>query len=554
MGTIRRSRHRVAAVAAAAVVLLGACGDDDSAGDAAPGSSTTAGSGSTSAAPTSAAATTTAPPSCTATEAGSQLTFGQGTPPRGLDPVIVGGGITGSIEVAALDDVLLRYEPESATWEPWLAKSLEPNADFSEWTLELRDGVKFANGDALTADAVKASIARHQDPANRSLMLSLAATIKETEVVDANTIVFHLDSPWTTFPYLLGGPVGMITNPVVVTAKGATFASDPNGGGAGPYTVERFAPGEELVLKARPDYWGGAPCIERLRFIYIAGGTATYEAFQRGELDAAFLNDAKSISTAVKDGHDTFGTLAGGASVMIMNSGYKGSTSPLQDVRLRRAVMQAIDSDLVDQRVTGGVGIPTRTILSDQSRYYNGAKGLPFDPAAAKATVDAVKAEGKWDGKVRLDCGAAASEQAITVEAMLKAAGFQVEVDTSWQGSTLTASIITDADYDIACWGINVTDEGVWPKLTRQLYSKGSSNYFGYVDPNMDSAIADLRAAEDEDEVIDALDDVQTAWNDTAPMAVLSSLEQTIVYSDEVKGLVFSQETVALFPTATIED
>ena len=82
------------------------------------------------------------------------------------------------------------------------------------------------------------------------------------EVVDPLTVKFTLTAPYPDFPHVLATDVGMITNPRVVAAKGPDgFANDPTGGGVGPYEFEKYAPGEEIVLKAKSDYWGGPVCI-----------------------------------------------------------------------------------------------------------------------------------------------------------------------------------------------------------------------------------------------------------------------------------------------------
>ena len=162
----RRSVVAFATVAVMAMVAVG-CGDDDSSDDATAtstgGAATSAGGGASTTAATAEAQV------CTKERQGGELTFSAQFMTRSFDPVIsTGSGTTGSIEMAAVYDMLIRWNGETRKFEPKLAKSLTPNANFTEWTLELRPEAKFGNGDPVDATAVKGSIERHLNPNNFS--------------------------------------------------------------------------------------------------------------------------------------------------------------------------------------------------------------------------------------------------------------------------------------------------------------------------------------------------------------------------------------------------
>src|SRR5690606_12195557 len=131
---------------------------------------------------------------------------------------------------------------------------------------KLRPDVKFGNGDPLTAAAVKASIERHKDPANRSRFSDLVAPIQTIEAPDDLTAVFTISQPDTTLPNVLADVPGMITNPKVVAELGADFKMLPAGAGVGPYEPVKFQPGEEIVMQAKQTYWAGPVCIQELHF------------------------------------------------------------------------------------------------------------------------------------------------------------------------------------------------------------------------------------------------------------------------------------------------
>src|SRR5699024_2029922 len=127
-----------------------------------------------------------------------------------------------------------------------------------------------------------------------------ANNVADMDAQGAHTVVFRLQRPWPGFPYTLANAPGFIVAPSAV--DGGEFTPI----GAGPYSVTRHAPDEELVLTARKDYWGGTPYLDTLRFVPIDGGQAKLEALTSGGLDAAFLRNPEVIVEAREQGYPGF--------------------------------------------------------------------------------------------------------------------------------------------------------------------------------------------------------------------------------------------------------
>jgi peptide/nickel transport system substrate-binding protein len=534
---MRHGRPATGALLAVAMILAAACGGDDDGGSGGDAQAAT-GDGE-----------------CTADRVGGTLTMGTFSETNGLDPVrVAGGGVSGETELTAVYDTLMRYDDESGEFVPQVAESLEPDADFSEWTLTLRPGVTFGNGDPLTTAAVQASIERHQDPQNRSTAASRAGTVAAMRIVDDLTMVFELTEPWATFPFLLAERPGMVVNPAVLAEIGPeALNTEPVGAGVGPFEPVRFAPGEEIVLEARDDYWGGPVCIEELRFVTNAGGRATYEAFRAGELDVAFLREPLVIDEARDDGVHEFTDLVDAGEVVLINNGVRGTDPPTSDVRLRRAIAHAVDPELIDQRVNEGTGLPTSGLIHPDSRYDSGSEGPEHDPERAEELVDQVRADG-WDGSIRLLCDdtPARVETAIALEAQLEAVGFEVDARHDITTQDLITTVVVDADFDLACWGDPVNEASPWATLARYRSDAGN-NFGGYADAGMDAALDELRAAPAGGQV-EALAAIQEIWNETVPTVELAASQQTIVWGERVHGLRFNQTTVVGFGDAYVEE
>ena len=432
-------------------LIAAACGDDDPETVTTPPGDTDPTTATTDPTTGSAPDATIAPPlprattgdGCTEANKGGSITMGMFSETSGLDPTVSSGsGVTGMIELMALYDVLMRLDTTTGEYVPHLAESLTPNDDYSEWTLKLRPNISFGDGTPLDADAVIASMERWAEldstKGQRNQSAAFTAFITNMAAADDLTVVFTLDEPWGTFPYTLADEPGMIVNvnaiPVITEGEDtgkpdvAAFSLNPQDAGVGPYTLVRYAKGEEIVMQAKDDYWGGPVCIEKLTFKRVAGASATYEAWQAGDFDVAFLREPRTIHEARNNGDDNaLSFLQNTGGVLLMNNGVRGSTTPTSDVRLRQAIFHALDPEILNDRANEGTGLSTKSLLDSRSQFYDAAlfPEFPTDPDKARELVEEVKAEGNWDGSIRMHCHNAPSrvQWALAVEALLKKRG-----------------------------------------------------------------------------------------------------------------------------------
>ena len=442
----------------------------------------------------------------------------------------------------------MRWNPDTGEFEPEVAQSLEPNADLTEWTMKLRSGVRFGNGDPLTTAEVKWSIARHQDANTRSPRRALALNITEMEIVDGLTMVFKLSSPWATFPFILSDETGMIVNPKVFQSMDpAQFNLNPRGAGVGPFEPVRFAPGEPIELEAKSGWWAGPVCIDRLTFTTLAGGQAAYDALLQDEVQHAFLSDPRVVTEAKSKGFTGYSDIKSMLTLLFMNN----TNAHLADVRVRKAVAYAIDVDVLDERVNEGEGLPTSAVIVEPSRYYQGLEGPPFDQAQARQLLAQVKVATGWDGHLGLVCGntPAATEQSVALEAMLEAVGFSIDVENVDQGTNINRVVI-ERNYELGCSGNAVTEENPWVQLTRNYRSDSPFNFTGFKDPAMDAALDELKVASNIDEQKEALAQVQEVWSEAVPNAILNGGEWFMASSPDLHGVEYSSTGYSMFGKA----
>jgi peptide/nickel transport system substrate-binding protein len=556
---------RVTALVVGLAVFATACGDDGESGGSA---ATTGGGGATTAAPT----TTAAP------KKGGTITFGVFGETPGLDPVVANGsGTTGGHEMNAIYDTIVAYNTDTKKYDNRTAESLTPNADFSEWTLKLKPGLKFTDGTAYDAEAVVFNIRRHTQ--FRSRAASIVARIKDMAVVDPATVKFTLTSAWSGFPYVLAYTPGMVGSPTALKACGEKVPRECDYNlkpvGAGPFVIDSFKPKDSITMKKNPAYHGGEPYLDGLKFVFLdTGSTKTYDALKNNTLQAAFLRNSDVIKAA-RETDKIPGYLAlnwmGG--IVLMNNGLKFTCNngapapactgkangevvttapPTSDKRIRQAVALASDPKTLDTRVFNGTGFPGTEIFQKDSRFFNNTPGTPVDAARAKALVEEVKKEGKWDGSIRLNCHNGNPQWGPTMQALLEQAGFKVNRKDDYDVGALIQDIQIKKDYDLACWGFNVYEDDPFINLSQNLLSTSAGNWMGYANPQVDTLLNQAVTAKDDAARKGIYDQIAKIWNEDVPSVVFQATPEYVSWRKEINGIRINVTNSAMFDKAWI--
>ena len=471
-------------------------------------------------------------------KSGGTLTLADYSEARSLDPTkTIPNGAAGGNALAAVYDVLMRYDQPSNAFEPWLAKSLTTDDDVT-WTLELRDDVTFSDGTPLDAAAVVGSIGYYMANAGYNTLL-LATNIKDMKPVGATTVVFTLNQAWSTFPNMLASGPGMIMAPA--SYRGGPEKFTPIG--AGPFVLGDYKPAEELVLEANPDYWNGKPNLDAVRFVWLGSDDDRLSSLTDGTVDVANIRAPQTLEKARKDGFAGIMAPSGLGGLYWLNNREGRAAS---DVRVRQAINFAIDPEVVAERVNGGAGLPGRNIYSPSAPYFSDVTTADFDAAKAKELLDEAKADG-YDGKLTYigQSDQASQTQAVTVEAMLEAVGFEVETDLLRNIADQTQRIYVTHDYDLAVSAMSIPDEDPYSRLSTNLNSQSPQNPSGYANPEMDALIAELQAASG-DEAKALLTEINELWQETVPGVAMGAGAFFMPWNEDVHGVTSTSETLLL--------
>ncbi|WP_406385477.1 ABC transporter substrate-binding protein [Streptomyces sp. NBC_01618] len=475
---------------------------------------------------------------------GGTLNFADYAEARSLSPAVTyATGASGGSAMAAVYDVLVRYNTETKKYEPWLAQSLESNKDATTWTLKLRKGVNFSDGTPLNAKAVVDSITWYQTNKGADTAL-LAPNIAGMKATDDLTVVFTMRTSWAKFPAMLAQAAGMIVAPAAYAGK--EFKPI----GAGPFTLDRYAPQEEMVLKANTKYWKGRPHLDALRFYWPQSDEAKLDALNDGTADVTYMRGPDVVDKAVKQGHPGELTLTAMGNVININS---RAGSPGHDVRVRKAIALALDPQLDAQRSYKGKGLPGKELFPPESQWHSTVKPLGVDLDEAKKLVTEAKKDG-FDGAVSYMDGTdpVSRAKAVTLKAMLERVGFTVKLDLEASIADRVKKTYVDHDFDLSRGALSVSEGNPYHRLQSALNSKSFGNPGGYAEPKMDALLAELHAAVTDEQTQKALDGIQTLVNETVPLANLGASAGFTAWGKNVHGIVPTEEYMALFGEAWI--
>ena len=262
---------------------------------------------------------------------------------------------------------------------PDLARSWS-QPDARTYLFTLRRGVYFHDGREVTAEDVRATFTFIMDPVHGSPRRGSYEPVNRIEVIDRYTIKFILKNVYVSFPYALtvgicpqGSPEGLKSPPV----------------GSGPFRLERWRPGEELVLVANPRYFGGRPRLDWIQFRVLVNTTTRLLEMKKGQVDllqncvpayaVKFMQRIPGIQVLQEPG------------ITYQYLGYNLSDPILSHKEVRQAISHAIDREAIIAHTLKGLAMKAEgVVLSPLNWAYEGdIPRYAYDPQRARELLDA---------------------------------------------------------------------------------------------------------------------------------------------------------------------
>ena len=348
----------------------------------------------------------------------------ESTAARWFDPAEMDGGLTAFFYFYALHDALVKPLPGNAL-APCLAESWSVSPDGLTYEFVLRRGVRFHNGDPLTAEDVKFSFERYRGAAAKMLK----DRVTSVDIADPNLVRFRLKRPWpdfTTFYGSLATSAGWIVPKKYVERVGDDgFKKAPVG--AGPYKFVSFKPGVELVLEANEQYWRKPPSVKTLVMRSVPDVATRLVMLKRGEADIAYAFASSMAEEIKRTPGLTLRPFYPPFVVWLLFAEQWDPKSLWSDRRVRLAANLAIDREAINQAETLGLSKLTASIIPRSFEGYWPAPLYAYDPQRAKQLMAEAGYPNGFDaGPISVDISWATVTEAIVN--YLRAAGIRATV------------------------------------------------------------------------------------------------------------------------------
>lgn len=470
--------------------------------------------------------------------------------PANLDPHFTTEGNAYTIGFAAYETLVRNKVVDgriTGEMEPHLAQSWEVSPDGTVWTFRLREGLVFSDGTPLDAEAVKFSFERlvslNAGPAG-----SFFAPLASVEVIDPLTVALRLKEPYAPFLSVLATYGGSVVNPKVMDEeKGGDLAAEylaANLAGSGPFVLEEFSRGQQLVLAANPNYWGPKPQLGRIIFRSMPEASAIRLALTRGDIDWS-LTELPPDMLAELEGQSGIRVIS--EPIFAMNFGYMNNTrAPFDNVKVRQAVNYAIDYDTIINQLLGGHAervrgpIPPGLLGHDDEVFQ-----YSHDPEKARQLLAEAGLPDGFSTTLVYANIPAGDQLAQFVQANLSEVGVNVELEKVAEPARRERLANRDFDMSIGGWTANYSDPNMFmgPLFDSRNHGlPGNRSY--YTNPQVDELVRKAAAAVDQDERVRRYREAQDLIIEDAPYFFLFHAAYRLAVRDNLSGVALNPSNV----------
>ncbi len=412
----------------------------------------------------------------------SDLILGISIEPSGLDPTAAAPVAIGQVVWQNVFEGLVTIDREGKI-QPELAKSWTISKDGLTYTFNLRDDVVFQNGKPFTSASAKYTISRILADNSVNPQKTLYKPITNIATPDDHTLVLTLSRPSADLLYYLGYPAAVMVEPSSEPAN----ATHPVG--TGPFEFKQWKKGNQVTLVKNPHYWGTPAKLNKVTFRFIGDAQAQAAALNSGGIDAMPEFNAPELVKQFKK-NKAFDTVIGTTSMEIV-AGMNNARKPFSDVRVRRALMMAIDRQALIDASNEGLGTPIGSHFSPSDAGYEDlTKVLPYAPQKAKKLLAQAGYPNGFTFTMKVPTRTYAQRAAEIMQAYFAMVGVTMKIESSEFPAKWVSDVFKDTNYDMTIIGhAEPLDIGIY---ARDPY------YFNYHSATFKKAMSAIADATDE--------------------------------------------------------
>ena len=410
--------------------------------------------------------------------------------------------------------------------------------DNQTFTLPLRDGLAWHDGEQLTVDDVVFSVEFYRENAEGDSAVDVSMI--EDVSADGSTVTMVLEQPDPEFPRMVLADMGILPEHLWAEVTKVSEAGTELAVGSGPYVLDTYDNARGYTLTANPDYALGETKVDTIEVAIIPEESTQFAALRTGEIDMStrivppqqLEQLASQDNIGIVDGTEYASTL------LLFNNG----RPPFDDPAVRRAITQSIDTqDLVDTALLGSGTPGSPGFIHPASPMAAGDTAPTYDVDAANAALDELGAVAGDDGIRELDGEPMSYDllvqststdrlrSAELIREMLNEVGIEVKI-SAMESDSLDAKVWPDYDvaqgrnYDMSMWGWSapvMLSSGLIAQLLYADPADGPLNVVGFSDADTDAALDALTSEETLDGRIAAAEDLQARVAEQSPWITL---------------------------------
>ena len=412
---------------------------------------------------------------------------------------------------------------------PQLASALpQTSADGKTVTIKLRQGVKFADGTALDAEAVKTSLDRHLT-LKESARVSDLGPIDSISASDASTVVIKLKQPYAPLTAALSDRAGMIMSPKQLKAEGEDFGNAPIC--VGPFKFAKRVPQNSIELSKDPNYYAA----DKVHLDKVVYRIITDSSIRAANLKSGDADVADTIGT------DDVDQLKSDSNLSVLESpslGYQGvtfnvgnangvGTAPkigsapfAKDKQVRQAFEHAVDRQVLVKTVFDGRFDPACGPISPASSFSSPAAQTcrPHDPAKAKQLLQQAGVPVPFRFSRLISNTPDSLQLGQALQAMVKEGGFDLKIEPVEFTSLLDLQDQGKFQAVQIGWSGRPDPDG---NISTFVATGGSQNVAGYSNPSLDALLDKARSTQDQEQRKQMYGQVQTILQDDAALVYL---------------------------------
>ncbi|GAJ99080.1 glutathione ABC transporter substrate-binding protein [Geomicrobium sp. JCM 19055] len=423
---------------------------------------------------------------------------------------------------------------EDMELQPVLAESYEQIDDLT-WEFYLREGITFHDGAEFNADAVVTNFDRFLDPETASPRASLFEPIESVEAIDEFTVQITTDEPFAPLiPHLAHGSAGIISPDAIEADENITV----NPVGTGPFELENWEQGNEIVLARYEDYWGDSAILDNVTLKVVPEQSTRMAMIEQGE--AHFMQQIEPANVGRIDSLDNVEVVTQ-EGFGIDYIGFNTSVEPFDDPLVRQALSMALDSEAIVNGLYEGYGQVATNPLND---IVNGAsadvEGLEYDPEqAAELLAEAGYEDGFSATLITNDANPMRVQIAELAQDQFGELGIDISIEQMEWGAYLDRVDSGDTEMFILGWSISSgdADNGLHPLFhSDNVGANGNQTFFE--NDELDELLDAAREEMDEDARQELYQQAQQILADEAPMIYTLHTDYVVGVADSVNDFI----------------